>query len=82
VKPAAAPTSPAYFGHKAGNYQPTKVNASATKTRSELAARVLNAARAVGETVSNSAIARYDNSNILDGVGDGSDSYTMYWVRS
>lgn len=76
VKPAAAPTSPAYFGHKAGNYQPTT---NATKTTSDLHARVLNAARAVGEWVQNSALARWDNSNINDGVGDGSDTYHMYW---
>lgn len=64
VKPAAAPTSPAYFGHKAGNYQPT-TNANATKTTSDLHARVLNAARAVGEWVQNSALARWDNCMIF-----------------
>lgn len=71
VKPAAQPTSPAYYGHKAGNYQPTTANVNATKTTSDLHARVLNAARAVGEYVSNSALARFDNSNINDGIGNG-----------
>jgi hypothetical protein len=78
VKPSAEPTSPAYFGHKAGNYMPSTGSVNATKTTSDLAARVLQVARAVGETVSNSALQRFDNSNINDGVGDGHDSYTMY----
>ncbi|KAH8904705.1 hypothetical protein BR93DRAFT_960804 [Coniochaeta sp. PMI_546] len=79
LKPAAQPTSPAYYGHKAGNYQPTTANVNATKTTSDLHARVLNAARAVGEYVSNSALARFDNSNINDGIGNGQDVYKMYW---
>lgn len=65
-----------FFGHKAGNFQPsTPVVGNATKTTSDLTARVLHAARAVGEWVSNSAVARWDQ-NIQDGVGDGHDVYT------
>ncbi|KAK0614899.1 exo-beta-1,3-glucanase, partial [Bombardia bombarda] len=36
-------------------------------------------ARAVGEFVSNPADARWDNSNINDGIGNGQDVYTMHW---
>lgn len=77
-KPASAPTAHPFFGHIAGNYMPSAGSTNATKANRELAARVLRAARAVGETVSDSAISRYDNSNINDGIGDGSDTYTMY----
>ncbi|EHK21198.1 uncharacterized protein TRIVIDRAFT_153126 [Trichoderma virens Gv29-8] len=35
-------------------------------------------ARVTGEKVTN-GVARFDNSNIQDGVGSGVDSYTMYW---
>lgn len=77
-KPASAPTSRPFFGHVAGNYMPGTGSTNATQANSELAARVLRAARAVGETVQDSAIARFDNSNINDGVGDGQDVYTMY----
>ncbi|KAB5518149.1 hypothetical protein GE09DRAFT_1066138 [Coniochaeta sp. 2T2.1] len=79
ARPTALPTSPAYFGHKAGNYMPSTDNVNATKTTSDLAARVLQVARDVGEWVSNSALARFDNSNIQDGIGNGQDKYTMYW---
>lgn len=68
----------AFFGHRAGNFQPsTPVATNATKTTSELGARVLHAARQVGEWVSNSAVARWDQ-NIQDGIGNGQDRYQMY----
>ena len=63
-----------FFGHKDGNFQPQKAapsNLTWTSTRFSK--------RAPGETVQNGADARFDNSNIQDGIGDGSDSYTMYW---
>ncbi|KAL7917408.1 hypothetical protein ACQKWADRAFT_324669 [Trichoderma austrokoningii] len=63
-----------------GNYMPSKSSkTSASKTANAPAAnggkiRV----RASGETVTN-GLARFDNSNITDGVGDGIDQYTMYF---
>ncbi|KAK1249604.1 hypothetical protein MKX08_009607 [Trichoderma sp. CBMAI-0020] len=63
-----------------GNYMPSKSNkAPASKTSDAPAAnggklRV----RATGEQVTN-GLARFDNSNITDGVGDGVDQYTMYF---
>ncbi|KAJ9133260.1 Glycoside hydrolase [Pleurostoma richardsiae] len=58
-----------FFGHIAGNFQPSSnFPTNATKTKRE-----------TGEWVQLSADARWDQSNIQDGVGDGSDSYTMYW---
>lgn len=58
-----------FFGHKAGNYMPDSL-LNATRTI---------AARVTGEWVSLSGVARWDNSNIDDGIGSGSDSYHMYW---
>jgi hypothetical protein len=49
-----------------------------TNSTSDLTARVLQVARAVGGRVSDGALARFDNSNINDGVGNGQDRYTMY----
>lgn len=42
------------------------------------AANVKLASRATGETVKNGNVARFDNTNIQDGVGDGVDSYKLY----
>lgn len=71
-----------FFGHKAGNYMPDsgasdQVRANTTEEYVKRGKALL--ARVTGEYVSNSAVARWDNSNIEDGIGDGSDSYTMYW---
>ncbi|UKZ74851.1 hypothetical protein TrVFT333_002521 [Trichoderma virens FT-333] len=71
------------FPHKkvnGGNYQPSRTSKS-TSSKTSAAPAVAkdqdNTKRATGETVNNS-VARYDNSNITDGVGDGVDSYTLY----
>jgi hypothetical protein len=64
-----------------GNYMPSRTSSKASRTvghAPRIAAAVEKARRATGETVSNSNVARYDNSNINDGVGDGTDSYTLY----
>lgn len=63
-----------------GNYMPSKSSkAPASKTADAPAAKSDKIkTRASGETVTNGA-ARFDNSNITDGNGDGVDTYTMYW---
>lgn len=71
-----------FFGHKAGNYMPDsgpsdKVHANTTEEYVKRGKALL--ARVTGEWVSNGAVARWDNSNIQDGIGSGSDSYRMYW---
>ncbi|UKZ91351.1 uncharacterized protein TrAFT101_006335 [Trichoderma asperellum] len=62
-----------------GNYMPSRTGkTTASKTSAAPAtAKDQKDKRATGETVNN-AVARYDNSNITDGVGDGVDSYTLY----
>ncbi|KAL7949249.1 hypothetical protein V8C42DRAFT_208564 [Trichoderma barbatum] len=71
------------FPHKkvnGGNYQPShtsKSKASKTSAAPAVAKDQDNIKRATSETVNNS-VARFDNSNITDGVGDGIDSYTLY----
>lgn len=50
-----------------GNFQPTS-SAVAGLDR-----------RQTGEKVSNGNVANYNTNNIQDGVGNGVDSYTMYW---
>lgn len=35
--------------------------------------------RQKGQKVQNGGLVNYNNRNIKDGVGGGSDSYTMYW---
>ncbi|KAL6867174.1 glycoside hydrolase [Trichoderma novae-zelandiae] len=62
-----------------GNYMPSKsTNAPVSKTVNAPAVGNQLEARVTGERVTN-GVARFDNSNILDGVGNGVDSYTMYW---
>lgn len=62
-----------------GNYMPSKSSkVPASKTADAPAANGGKIrARVSGETVTN-GLARFDNSNILDGVGDGVDQYTTY----
>ncbi|ETS01948.1 hypothetical protein M419DRAFT_35757 [Trichoderma reesei RUT C-30] len=62
-----------------GNYMPSKsTNAPVSRTADAPAVGDKLEARATGEKVTN-GVARFDNSNITDGVGSGVDSYTMYW---
>jgi hypothetical protein len=63
-----------------GNYMPSKSSkAPASKTAdAPVAGGSKIETRATGERVTN-GVARFDNSNILDGVGNGVDQYTMYW---
>lgn len=63
-----------------GNYMPSKSSkVPASKTADAPAANGDKIkTRVTGETVTN-GVARFDNSNIQDGVGDGVDQYTMYW---
>ncbi|GFP54389.1 hypothetical protein TASIC1_0004001200 [Trichoderma asperellum] len=72
-----APTEPVPdtvdFSVPQGNWMPSRTSPDVPS-----AANVKLAARATGEKVSNSNVARFDNSNIQDGVGDGVDSYTLY----
>lgn len=71
------------FPHKkvnGGNYQPShtsKSTASKTSAAPAVSKDQDNTKRATSETVNN-AVARFDNTNITDGVGDGADSYTLY----
>ncbi|RFU72700.1 glycoside hydrolase [Trichoderma arundinaceum] len=62
-----------------GNYQPSHTSKSTASKTSAAPAVYKNqdSKRTSGETVNN-AVARFDNTNILDGVGDGVDSYTLY----
>ncbi|KAK3080959.1 hypothetical protein LTS18_011566 [Coniosporium uncinatum] len=53
-------------GSGPGNYQPSR-NVSHVRGAQ------------TGGQVQSGAVARYDNDNINDGVGSGTDSYTMYW---
>jgi hypothetical protein len=51
-----------------------------SKTSKKSNAKVSRALRRdTGEWVNNGNIATWDSTNILDGVGNGVDSYTMYW---
>lgn len=72
-----APTEPVPdtvdFSVPQGNWMPSRTSPDVPS-----AANVKLAARATGEKVSNGNIALFDSSNILDGVGDGVDSYTLY----
>ncbi|UKZ88828.1 uncharacterized protein TrAFT101_004562 [Trichoderma asperellum] len=63
-----------------GNYMPSKSSkVPASKTADAPAANGDKIkARTTGERVTN-GVARFDNSNIQDGVGNGVDRYTMYW---
>ncbi|KAK0763278.1 hypothetical protein N5P37_004265 [Trichoderma harzianum] len=64
----------------ASHFKPSK-SSNSPVSRTADAPVVANAkleARVTGERVNN-AVARFDNSNIQDGVGAGSDTYTMYW---
>ena len=57
-----------FKGPGSGNYMPTSPAADSSIGR-----------RQTGERVSNGNLATYNQDNIQDGVGSGSDSYTMYW---
>ncbi|KAL7917090.1 hypothetical protein ACQKWADRAFT_324932 [Trichoderma austrokoningii] len=74
-----APTEPVPdpvdFSVPQGNWMP-----SCTSVDVSSAANFKLAARATGKKVRNSNIARFDNSNIQDGVGDGVNSYTFRWM--
>lgn len=61
-----------FFGHKSGNYQPNTHSSNATKTHKP-------GKRETGEWVQIPADARWDNTNIQDGIGNGWDGYTMHW---
>ncbi|KAK5989646.1 hypothetical protein PT974_07901 [Cladobotryum mycophilum] len=64
-----------------GNFMPSDASRAAASRTSPAApeAAVDVQRRSTNERVSNGAIARFDNTNIQDGTGSGSDSYTMYW---
>ncbi|OAQ64366.1 glycoside hydrolase [Pochonia chlamydosporia 170] len=71
-----APTKIAHYTPKfpgGGNYMPSK----ASKKHNAKVSRALK--RETGERVNNGNLANYDINNINDGVGNGQDSYTMYW---
>lgn len=64
-----------------GNYMPSKSSSVPVSKTADAPVVVGNSkleARVTGEKVTN-GVARFDNSNILDGVGSGADKYTMYW---
>lgn len=70
------PTKIAHYTPKfpgSGNFMPAKDS----KKQDSRVSRALK--RATGERVSNGNVANYNVNNINDGVGSGSDSYTMYW---
>ncbi|KAH8893454.1 hypothetical protein GQ53DRAFT_860596 [Thozetella sp. PMI_491] len=65
---AASPlTTLPYFGHKAGNFQPDSTTSKNVTKRD------------TGEWVSIPNLARWDTSNIQDGIGQGTDQYIMRW---
>lgn len=57
-----------FYGHKSGNFQPT----------TNLTDTVNPGNHQTGGRVQNAADARFDNSNVHDGIGDGVDAYVMY----
>ncbi|UKZ76928.1 hypothetical protein TrVFT333_004643 [Trichoderma virens FT-333] len=63
-----------------GNFMPSKsTNSPVSRTAdAPIVGKSKLEARVTGEKVTN-GVARFDNSNIQDGVGSGVDSYTMYW---
>lgn len=70
------PTKIAHYTPKfpgSGNFMPAKDS----KKQDSGISRALK--RATGEKVNNGNVANYNVNNINDGVGGGSDSYTMYW---
>lgn len=62
---AATAINMPFFGHKGGNFQPTNLTQPGQ--------------RLTGGKVQIAADARFDNRNTHDGIGGGSDSYTMFW---
>lgn len=67
VKPPK-PAHPAFFGNKHGNFQPYNVTLTPSRTLKP---------RAEGGVVTGGAAVTTINNQ--DGIGAGSDSYTMYW---
>lgn len=64
-----------------GNYMPSDpsyTRVTRTSPAAPGAAAVEITRRATGEKVSNGAVARFDNNNIKDGVGSGTDTYTLH----
>jgi hypothetical protein len=71
-----SPTKIAHYTPKfpgSGNYMPSK----SSKKDNTKVSRALK--RETGEHVNNGNLANYNVDNIQDGVGNGQDSYTMYW---
>ena len=67
-KPAVTHLSPPFFGNKHGNFQPANTTANEKKPFKRVTGGLVQIAADAVWTI-----------NDEDGIGAGSDSYTMYW---